>query len=192
MHLVDSAILTDPEYRMPAVDGGDSGLAWLRSHVVRFCDGAVHARRREMTEGILQEVMRAPFVSSPTASLLLAMGLPGALADDVALVAAGYQPHSPQNLDADAAADRLVEASGGRTEESAARVSVLVQGHSATEALIAKRRVGSSDPPVPSTRRTATDGTLVEVDLADAHFGRGGHRCPAEALADRFADEALR
>ena len=192
MHLVDSAILTDPDYCMPAVDGGDSGLAWLRSHVVRFCDGAVHARRREITEEILQQVMHAPFVSSPTSSLLLAMGLPEALADDVVLIAASYQPHTPQSREADAAADRLVEACGGRTEGSAARVCVLVQGHAATEALIRKRRVGSDDPPVPSTRRTRTDGTLVEVDLADAHFGRGPHRCPAEALADRFADEALR
>jgi len=188
---VDSQVLTDPHYRMPAVEGGETGLKWLRQHVVRFSDGSSHVRRRLLTEGVVRGVMQAPFVASPTVSLVRAMGLPDEFTNDVALVAASYQPHAPQSSEADAAADRLVEACGGRNEESAARVCVLVQGHAATEALIARRREGSDAPPVLSTRRVRADGTLVEVDLADAHFGRGPHRCPADALARRFADEAL-
>lgn len=191
MERLGSQVLTDPEYRMPAVEPGETGLAWLRGHVVRFSDGDGHVRRRRLTEEIVHEVMQATFVVSPTMSLLRAMGMPDELADDVARVAASYQPHSPQNCEADAAADRLVEACGGRGEESAARVCVLVQGYAATEALIARRREGSEDPPVPTTRRVREDGTLVEVDLADAHFGRGPHRCPADELARRLAEEAL-
>jgi hypothetical protein len=191
MERLDTRVLTDADYRIPVVEGGESGLRWLRQHVVRFSDGASHVRRRELTERVLHRVMQAPFVVSPTVSLLRAMGLPEELSDDVALVAASYQPHTTQSPIADAAADRLVEACGGRDEESAARVCILVQGHAATEALIARRREGSDMPPVPSTQRVRADGTLVEVDLADAPFGRGPHCCPAEALARRYADEAL-
>ncbi len=191
MERLGGQVLIDPDYRMPAVEPGETGLAWLRGHVVRFSDGDCHVRRRGLTEEIVHEVMQATFVVSPTVSLLRAMGTPDELADDVALVAASYQPHSPQNVEADAAADRLVEACGGRDEEAAARVCVLVQGYAATEALIAGQREGSEDPPVPTTRRVREDGTLVEVDLADAHFGRGPHRCPAGELARRLAEEAL-
>lgn len=66
-----------------------------------------------------------------------------------------------------------------------------VQGYAATEALIARRREGSDDPPVPTTRRVREDGTLVEVDLADSHFGRGPQRCPVDERARRLAEEAL-
>jgi cytochrome P450 len=191
MERLGNHVLTDPAYRMPGVEPGETGLAWLRQHVVRFSDGDCHIRRRGLAEQIVHEVMQATFVVSPTVSLLRAMGMPDELADDVALVAASYQPHLPQNSEADAAADRLVEACGGRDEESAARVCVLVQGHAATKALIARRHEGSDIPPVPTTRRVRDDGTIVEVDLADAHFGRGPHRCPAEELARRLAQEAL-
>jgi hypothetical protein len=140
----------------------------------------------------VEDVGQASFIASPTISLLRAMGLPESLAADVSLIAAAYQPHVEQSAEADAAADRLVEACGGRTEEAAARACVLVQAHAATAALISKRREDSSDPPVPTTRRLGPDGALVEVDLSDAHFGKGPHRCPAEAVALRLADEALR
>ena len=60
--------------------------------------------------------------------------------------------------------------------------------HAATLALIEARRAGSSDPPVPSTRRVAPNGEELLVDLTDAHFGRGPHRCPGEQLALRLAD----
>jgi hypothetical protein len=188
---VESAVLIDPDYVVPDVAGGDSGLAWLRQHVVRFSEGVQHARRRRLAEDVLENLGEAAFVADPTTSLLRAMALPDSLAAAVALVSAAYQPHFPQSPAADAAADRLVAACGGRNEESAARVCVLVQAHAATEALIGRRREGSDDPPVPFTRRVRPDGKVVEVDLSDAHFGRGHHGCPAAALAVRLADEAL-
>jgi hypothetical protein len=69
---------------------------------------------------------------------------------------------TPRNSEADAAADRLVEACGGRDEESAARVCVLVQGHAAIEALIATRHEGSDGPPVP---RSSDDDSAVRVEF---------------------------
>ncbi len=191
MERLDRSVLSDPSFLIPPVAGGESGLPWLRQHVARFCDGDAHARRRGLVEAVIQELEAARFVSSPTASLLRAMGLPAALAEDVALVAGSYQPHSGQSTEADAAADRLVQACGGRDEQSAARVCVLVQAHAATDALIRTRREGSSDAPVATTRRARPDGTVVEVDLRDAHYGEGPHRCPGRDLAERFAAEAL-
>ncbi|HET9896100.1 MAG TPA: hypothetical protein VFQ44_14325 [Streptosporangiaceae bacterium] len=48
------AILADPAFVVPPATqapGTDSGtLAWLRAHVARFCDGAVHDRRRALVE----------------------------------------------------------------------------------------------------------------------------------------------
>jgi hypothetical protein len=109
------------------------------------------------------------------------------LAADVALASAAYQPHAPQSGKADAAADRLVAACGGRTEQAASIVCVLVQADAACAALAERLRTGSADPPLAATRRIAPDGEQVEVDLADAHFGRGTHQCPGEALATRLA-----
>ena len=68
---------------------------------------------------------------------------------------------------------------------------MLVQAHAATAALVDLLRAGSDDAPVPETRRVGPDGVEVAVDLADAHFGRGSHRCPGETLALRLAREAL-
>jgi hypothetical protein len=90
--------------------------------------------------------------------------------------------------EADAAADRLVAACGGHTEESAARVCVLVQAHAATLALIARLQAGDGAPAVPATRRIAPDGHEILVDLATAPFGAGRHACPGQALALHLAD----
>jgi hypothetical protein len=68
--------------------------------------------------------------------LLEALGLAPGLESDVAAVALAYQPHVPVPPEVDAAADRLAAACGGRTEESAARVCVLVQAHAAVPPLI--------------------------------------------------------
>jgi hypothetical protein len=116
------------------------------------------------------------------------MGLALALETDVAAVALAYQPHTQASPEADAAADRLVAACGGRTEESAARVCVLVQAHAATLALIAQRQTKNNTPPVPATRRIAPDGRELLVDLAAAPFGAGLHACPGQALALHLAD----
>jgi len=105
----------------------------------------------------------------------------------VAAVALAYQPHVPVPPEVDAAADRLVAACGGRTEESAARVCVLVQAHAAMLALIARLRAADGAPAVPVTRRIAPDGREILVDLAAAPFGAGRHACPGQALALHLA-----
>lgn len=192
MQRLPSDVLTDPAYRVPEPEPADHGMAWLRGHVVRFCEGEEHARRREQTQAVIDAVAYAPFVQSPTHSLLAALGLPGRFAADVALASAAYQPHAPQSPEADAAADRLVAACGGRSEQAATRVCVLVQAHAACTALAERIRLGSDAPPLAATRRVTPAGEQVEVDLADAHFGRGAHRCPGEALATRLAREYAR
>jgi hypothetical protein len=191
MKRVSSAVLTDPGYQIPSGPVGDTGMAGLRALVVRFCDGEPHRRRRPITEAVIGDVDDAPFVDTPTRSLLSALGLSGELEDDVALVAAAYLPHAPQSAESDAAADRLLAACGGRDERSAARACVLVQAHAATASWLRLLREGSDAPPIPATRRIGPDGVEVEVDLDGARFGGGAHRCPGEALAKRLIAAAI-
>ena len=66
------------------------------------------------------------------------------------------------------------------------------QTHAATAALVEQLRSGAAGPPVPTTRRIGPDGVEVEVDLSDAHFGAGPHRCPGRDLALRLAKAAVR
>lgn len=189
MQRLPSDVLTDPAYRVPEPEPGENGMAWLRGHVVRFCEGQEHARRREQTQAVIDAIADTPFIASPTRSLLAALGLPEELAADVALASAAYQPHAPQSAEADAAADRLVAACGGRNEQAVSRVCVLVQADAACTALAERIRAAAKDPPLAATRRITPTGEQVEVDLADAHFGRGAHRCPGEALGTRLARE---
>jgi hypothetical protein len=188
---LSSDALDDPAYSVPEAPAAPDGVAWLRGSVVRFSEGEAHRRRRDLVVGVIERLGSVPAMGTPTQSMLAALGLPPELEDDVALVAASYQPHFPQSEDADAAADRLVAACGGRTEESAATVCVLVQAHAAILALVEERRAGSPGPPVPFTRRVGPGGEEVLVDLTDAHFGRGPHQCPGEKLAEHLADQAL-
>ena len=176
-----------PAFTVPAVPDQPAGVGWIRSMVPRFCEGEAHARRRALAERVIARIGCPPRSGSPTAALLAAMGLPPGLEDDVAAVAAAYQPHVPVPPEADAAADRLVAACGGRTEKAAARAGALVQAHAATLALIARLEAGDSAPPVPVTRRIAPDGREILVDLAAAPFGAGRHACPGQALALHLA-----
>ncbi|PZA20830.1 hypothetical protein DMO24_13485 [Modestobacter versicolor] len=181
-------MLLDPRYRVPPAPPADAGVAWLRASVPRFTDGPAHTRRRALVDRLLAGLPGLPDPGGdPTTALLLALGLPAGCRADVELVAGAYQPHAPQSAVADAAADRLVDRCGGRTEEAAARVCVLVQAHAAMQALLAQLRAGAPGPPVPVTRRVGPDGRTVEVDLAGAPFGAGPHACPGRALAEARA-----
>jgi hypothetical protein len=77
-------------------------------HGARFCEGEPHARRRALTERVIALIGRPERLSSPTAALPAAMGLPPGLEGDVAVVAQAYLPRTPVSPEADAAADRLV------------------------------------------------------------------------------------
>jgi hypothetical protein len=183
MEMVCSDVLLDPAFTVPAVPPALAGVGWIRCMVPRFCEGDAHARRRALVERVIAQIGHPRRSSSPTAALLEAMGLAPRLEGDVAVVAQAYQPHAPAAPEADAAADRLAAACGGRTEESAARVCVLVQAHAATLTLIGRLEAGDGAPAVPVTRRVAPDGHEVLVDLAGAPFGAGRHACPGQALA---------
>lgn len=120
----------------------------------------------------------------PVEVLAEALGLPAGLGDDVAVVAASYQPHTAITEEADRAVARLIEACGGLADEATAnRIGLLVQACDATKALVAHTVAGRTDPPVPITRRVAPDGTLVEVSLAEVPFGIGPHACPGREHA---------
>ncbi len=188
MEMAGVDVLLDPAFTVPAVPEAAAGVGWIRCMVPRFCEGDAHARRRALVERVIARIGRPQRSSSPTAALLDAMGLAPGLECDVAAVALAYQPYAPVPAEADAAADRLVAACGGRTEESAARVCVLVQAHAATLALIARLQAGDGAPAVPATRRIAPDGHEILVDLATAPFGAGRHACPGQALALHLAD----
>ncbi len=190
MEMAGADVLLDPAFTVPAVPEAAAGVAWIRYMVPRFCEGDAHAQRRALVERVIAQIGLPPRSSSPTAALLDAMGLDSGLEGDVAAVAQAYQPHVPVPPEADAAADRLVAACGGRTEESAARVCVLVQAHAATLALIERIEAGDGAPPVPATRRIAPDGQEILVDLATVPFGAGRHACPGQALALHLAGAA--
>ncbi|WAL67867.1 isocitrate lyase/phosphoenolpyruvate mutase family protein [Amycolatopsis cynarae] len=182
-------MLTDPDYRVPTVPDADSGVGWLRAHVVRFSEGAAHQRRRALAERHLATVdvrsLRRP--GNPVANLAEALGLPRSVAADVAVVAASYQPHTTVTRKADEAVARLVADCGGSWDEDTAnRIGLLVQACDATNALIAGRQ-----PPVPVTRRVTPTGEIVEVDLTATPFGAGRHACPGREHAEALAEGAL-
>jgi hypothetical protein len=128
MDMAGADVLLDPAFTVPAVPEAAAGVGWVRCMVPRFCEGVPHARRRALVERVIDRIGRPRRAASPTAALLDAMGLDPGLERDVAAVALAYQPGAPVPPEADAAADRLAAACGGRTEESAARVCALPGG----------------------------------------------------------------
>jgi hypothetical protein len=192
--MLTSDALTDPACTVPAVPPGDTGVAWLRASVVRFSEGAEHARRRALVVAALAGVDPAALrrdaerAAGPVEVLAVALGLPASVADDVAIVASCYQPHIAMTEDANAAVERLVDICGARDEATANRIALLVQACDATKALVDRLRTGETRPPIPVTRRIGPDGTVVEVDLTDAPFGTGPHACPGRAHALAIAE----
>ena len=50
------AALEDPAYTVPPAAPARTGVAWLRSHVARFSEGAEHERRRALAVAILDKI----------------------------------------------------------------------------------------------------------------------------------------
>jgi 2-methylisocitrate lyase-like PEP mutase family enzyme len=178
--------LLDPTYTVPPVPPAARGVAWLRANVVRFSEGADHARRRTMVESELARIdldaLRRP--GNAVAKLAHGLGLTRGVVCDVSVVGRAYQPHTPITAQADDAVARLVAVCGGVWDETTAnRIGLLVQACDATNALIAGKH-----SPVPVTRRVAPDGTTIEIPLADAPFGLGRHACPGRAHAQALAE----
>jgi len=92
MEMARSDVLLDPAFTVPAVPGASAGVGWIRCMVPRFCEGEPHARRRALTERVIALIGRPERLSSPTAALPAAMGLPPGLEGDVAVVAQAYLP----------------------------------------------------------------------------------------------------
>ncbi|NGY58817.1 isocitrate lyase/phosphoenolpyruvate mutase family protein [Lentzea sp. NEAU-D13] len=162
---------------VPSVSIADHGVAWLRSHVVRFSSGPDHTRRRALTIKLLENI-----TATTLDELAAALNLPGSL-DDIAKIAACYQPHLPTTAEADAAVERLAR---DHDEQTAARIGLLVQAWAATNALAERLGTGNPAPPVPVTRRVAAHG-VIEVSLETHPFGHGRHACPGRQLGIQIA-----
>jgi hypothetical protein len=184
--MLSSDALTDPAYTVPAVPPADHGVAWLRASVARFSSGTEHTRRRALAVELLAKIdpadlrAKAVHATGPVEVLAEALGLPASVADDIAVIARSYQPHTAITDEADRAVERL--AAGKHDEATANRIALLVQACVATKALVAHR-----NPPVPSTRRIGPDGTEYEVDLTEVPFGAGPHACPGRQHAEAIA-----
>ncbi|MBP2217041.1 hypothetical protein [Arthrobacter sp. CAN_C5] len=191
MQRLESTVLEDPRYSVPAPVPGDTGMAWLRGQIVRFSEGTDHQRRRLLTQEVLDalEVSVVPG-RDPVISMLQAMGLPPHLLEDIVVIAGAYHPHLPQTSTADDAVECLVRILGSRDEITAAHICLLVQTHAGVSALIATLQNGLNGPPFSVTRRIHPEGREVEVDLSMAHFGRGRHACPGEQLGRSLAAAA--
>lgn len=204
--LIDAPVPVAPQVDTPI------GVAWLRAHVPRFREGAEHRRLRALVEAELDRLSPADLRARARAAggtlphiraLAQALGLQGVSEEAVALVAAHYQPHEPDDAAADAAVAELVDACGGVPDDATAtRICLLVQACAATTALVDHVREldpgGSVDeriartmdehPPLRSTRRVI-DGELVELDMRHPGlgFGAGPHACPGRAHAIALA-----
>ncbi|MFE6925147.1 hypothetical protein ACFVAV_29290 [Nocardia sp. NPDC057663] len=168
--LVRELLRTAPMPPVPAAHG--PGIAWLRAHVPRFCDGADHRRRRAAIQRELDRLDPAALragagnrAGQPLAHvrvLLDAMGLPESAAEVVAVVAAAYQPHEPVDAAADTAVVELVALCRAAvhtdaicserdtdtdTDRIVAQICILVQACSATGELIAAARASDTGAP---------------------------------------------
>ncbi|MEU4604463.1 hypothetical protein AB0F43_15895 [Kribbella sp. NPDC023972] len=188
-------MLTDPNYRVPTTPYAASGIAWLRASVARFSNGSTHQRRRALAVAELAAIdpdaLRALALqrgTGPVEVLAEALGMPSTVAEDIAVIARCYQPHTAVTAAADQAVDRVVHTLGDYDERTANRIALLVQACDATAALVAHTLAGRTDPPVPKTRRVAPDGAIVEIDLTDQPFGTGAHACPGRLHALALAD----
>lgn len=182
-HAEARTVLSDSRSAPPPVrqDGAEGTLAWLRAQVSRFSTGQVHAERRAEVErlmsGLDPVLLRAAAASRvrdgvwagvPTAVLCEALGLDD-LTPQVAEAARGYLS-GEESPACDAAVASLLKAA------TIPQITLLLQGHAATEGLIANalkhqgpvegvlHETLRHDPPLLVTRRVV-DGSPVEIDL---------------------------
>ncbi|MEV6034926.1 cytochrome P450 [Nonomuraea sp. NPDC052116] len=192
-HSAAEAVLADPRYVPPPVrqDAEEGTLAWLRAQVSRFSTGETHAGRRRLLEERLAALDPAELRTAaramtlerggdwrgvPTATLGAALGVKDTSA--VAAAATGYLS-GEESPEADAAVAELLE------QATIPEITLLLQGHAATEALI-ENAVGHAgpgadpeallhetlrqDPPLKATRRLDTrTGDEVTIDLVSAN-----------------------
>jgi cytochrome P450 len=155
------AVLASDAFAVPEAPPGVAGMAWFRSSVSRFANGADHARRRGLAvaelaalapaglrraaEARTEDALAAAVGGTldlmplarrvPVATLAAELGAPEGAVDDVLAIAAVYAPGSADSPAADAAVGRLVDALGDG-ETGAARIALLVQACDATAGLI--------------------------------------------------------
>jgi cytochrome P450 len=192
-HAAAEAVLADPRYVPPPVrqDAEKGTLAWLRAQVSRFSTGETHAGRRRLLEERLAAVDPAELRPAaramtlerggdwrgvPPAVLGAALGVKDTSA--VAAAATGYLS-GEESPEADAAVAALLE------QATIPEITLLLQGHAATEALI-ENALGHAgpgadpeallhetlrqDPPLKATRRLDTrTGDEVTIDLVSAN-----------------------
>jgi cytochrome P450 len=170
-------VLADPAYGVPVAPAGDRGLAWLRSAVSRFVNGAEHARRRPLVEaeidaldpaalrrearrraealldGAAGRVEAMAYIARPVplAALGRALGIADADLDgavaDVMAVGPAYASGAGDDR-VDAAVERLRRLlDRGGPEETAAAIAVPVQACEATAALIGNAVVMAAGRP---------------------------------------------
>lgn len=209
--LADPALVpVKPPEDSPADAGMRATSAWLRAHVARFAHGPVHARRRAFVEAEIARIdegrlRRAAFEAARKAGAgadprlvavralaeALALPDPEAAAADTALVSGVYFGGSDPAADAAvarlSAAYRDAGADTGDDEETANRISVLVQAFEATGTLVEHARRAEAaghvdvevdvyallletlrhDPPVLAMRRVASHATnIAGIDIA--------------------------
>ncbi|MBB5778148.1 cytochrome P450 [Nonomuraea jabiensis] len=192
-HAAAEAVLADPRYVPPPVrqDAEEGTLAWLRAQVSRFSTGETHAGRRRLLEERLAALDPAELRTAaramtlergsdwrgvPTAVLGAALGVKDTSA--VAAAATGYLS-GEESPKADAAVAELLG------QATIPEITLLLQGHSATEALIENtlrhavpgddpeallHETLRQDPPLKATRRLDTrTGDEVTIDLVSAN-----------------------
>lgn len=190
-----------------------TGVAWLRTHVSRFSNGAAHSARRALVvtelrrmspatlrrragerttallfalDGVQIDLMARVARAVPVEVLAQALGVDTPVWTDVAAVARAYHPGTDADPAADEAVARLVKVFGARADDTtAARIGLLVQACEATAGLIGNAMLAMSHraPTAP------VDGVLTETLRHDPPV-RLTHRVavvPARVEDRRFA-----
>jgi cytochrome P450 len=155
-HAEITAVLADDRFDVLAAPPAPHGLAWLRASVSRFSRGDAHARRRELAVAALAAVAPADLRAAaralaadpgviphevPVSVLAAALGATRPVVAAVVTVTPGYfggvNSGDSGGSDLDDAVAELVAAFGGAaTEETAARIGLLLQTHDATARLV--------------------------------------------------------